>query len=264
MDLPRPERFLAIDGCFNFRDLGGYRVADGRTVHWRTLYRSDSLHRISAAGSATFRELGIVTVVDLRIPFEIEEGRWQPPPGWSGHWIHIPLMTEPPDWATADPAQLETDTFAADHYLHIATVGATALREAIEALARPAALPAVFHCAAGKDRTGVLAALVLRLLGVRVEDIADDYALSAVATARWERALRNGRPNDTELAWPYLPPTIRRSDSRTVLTFMRYLDRDYGSVEGFATHLGIAPSTVQRFRSVLLDQACGPAGPQAG
>jgi protein-tyrosine phosphatase len=249
----RPARLLDIDGCFNFRDLGGYRTDDGLTMRWRTLFRSDSLHRTTTVGSVAFRRLGIVTAVDLRTPPEVEEGRWQPPRGWAGRWVHVPLMTETPDWTNEDRAKLEAITFAADHYLEIATAGATALRAVIEALARPGALPAVFYCAAGKDRTGVLAALVMRLIGVRISDIADDYALSAVATARWERAVRAGRPNDTQVAWPYMPPTIRRSDPRTMLTFLRNIDRDHGSVSGFAEHLGMAPDTVTRLRSVLLE-----------
>jgi protein-tyrosine phosphatase len=162
-------------------------------------------------------------------------------------------MTETPDWTSEDPAKLEAITFAADHYLEITTAGAAALRAGIEALARPGGLPAVFYCAAGKDRTGVLAALVLRLLGVRISDIADDYTLSAVATARWERAVRAGRPNDTQAAWPYMPPTIRRSDRQTMLTFLRNIDRDHGSVTNLAEHLGIAPDTVTRLRSALLE-----------
>lgn len=254
MNVPPPERFLAIDGCFNFRDLGGYRTEDGRTVRWRRLYRSDQLHRISVAGSMTFRELGIVTVLDLRSRREVEEGRWRPPPGWSGRWVNIPLLAETPDWRTADPEELAADDFVTNHYLHIATVGAAGLRDSVETLVQPGGLPAVFHCAAGKDRTGVLAALVLRLLGVRAEDIADDYALSELATARWERALGNGLPADDNVTtWPYIPPVMHRSDRRSVLTFLRYLDQGFGSIGHFAAHLGIGAATIRRLRSALLD-----------
>ncbi len=127
-----------------------------------------------------------------------------------------------------------------------------ALRAALEALAAPGALPAVFHCAAGKDRTGVLAALVLRLLGVPATAVADEYALSEIGTARWEASLAAGNPDDTQATWSYVPPAMLTAERRTMLEFLRQLDADFGSVQGFARQARISTATVGRLHAALV------------
>lgn len=241
-----------MGGCFNFRDLGGYLTEDGRTVRWRMLYRSDALHRLDSAGLKAFHELGIATVLDLRSPGEVAERRWLAPE-WQGQWLSAPLLSETPDWTATDPSALALDSFVADHYLHLAEEGSAALRDSLESLARPGGLPAVFHCAAGKDRTGVLAALVLRLLGVPAQVVAEDYSLSEQATARWEQSITEGHIDDTQTAWAYVPPAMLRAERESMRQFLRYLDRDFGSIHGFTTSLGVGEATVARLRSSLLE-----------
>jgi protein-tyrosine phosphatase len=249
---PSRSRFVGLDGCFNFRDLGGYRTEDGETVAWQMLYRSDSLHRLTGAGRAAFRALDVATVLDLRTTGEVAEQPWTPPGTWSGRWWHLPLLERAPDWSAVDPAVLAQAGFAAEHYWQTAMAGAAALRTAVETLARPGALPAVFHCAAGKDRTGILAGLILRLLGVPVGAVADDYALSEQATARWHASLEAGCQDDTQAAWAYVPPSMAAADPATLLAFLRRIDAEYGSVQGFARHLQVSADAVDRFRAALL------------
>ncbi len=247
-----PPRFIDLDGCFNFRDLGGYRTADGGTVAWRMLYRSDSLHRLTEIGRAAFARLGITTVLDLRAHQEVREHAWAPPSRWRGLARHLPLQENISVWSAMDPAELAHPDFAAHHYRQIAASGMAALRAAIEALAAPGALPAVFHCAAGKDRTGVLAALILRLLGVPADTVADEYALSELGTARWEASLAAGNPDDTQTAWGYVPPAMLTAEKHTMLAFLRQLDGEYGSVDGFARRALLSPETLGRLRAALL------------
>ncbi len=245
-------RFIDLDGCFNFRDLGGYRTGDGGTVAWGRLYRSDSLHRLTETGQAAFARLGIATVLDLRAHSEVREHTWAAPPQWRGLARHVPLQDELSQWSDVDPAELEHPGFAARHYLQIATSGMAALRAAMETLAAPAALPAVFHCAAGKDRTGVLAALVLRLLGVPAGLVADEYALSELGTARWEASLAAGNPDDTQTTWGFIPPAMLTAHKDTMLAFLRQIDAEYGSADGFARQAGISAETLGRLRAGLL------------
>ncbi|GAA2773345.1 tyrosine-protein phosphatase [Saccharopolyspora taberi] len=244
--------FLELDGCFNFRDLGGHRAQDGSVVARGRLYRSDGLHRLTAAGRAAFDELGVVTVLDLRSKGEVEQKVWRPPPGWPGRWRHVPLREQTPDWSADDRAVLDQDGFAVTHYLDIVREGGGFLRTAVELLAEPGGLPAAFYCAAGKDRTGILSALVLRLVGVSAEAVVADYALSEVATARWAASVAAGGVDDTAAEWPYVPPSLLRADRSTMREFLRELDAEHGSVEGFAEHLGIGPDTISRLRSALL------------
>jgi protein-tyrosine phosphatase len=186
------DRFVSMEGCFNFRDLGGYPVPGGLTVRQGRVYRSDALHRLTERGMKTFATLGIATVIDLRAPAEVARRSWQPAPGWEGRWLPVPLRPAVTDWAAYSATQLAAPDFTTMHYLETAEDGRAAIRTVIETLAETDRLPAVFHCAAGKDRTGVVAALILILLGVPAELVADDYALSEIATKRWEASIAAG------------------------------------------------------------------------
>ncbi|MFJ6674838.1 tyrosine-protein phosphatase [Actinosynnema sp. NPDC091369] len=248
-----PSRFLDIDGLFNFRDLGGYRTGDGRSVAWGRLYRSDGLHRLTEHGVAAFLALGAATVLDLRTAAELAERTWEPPADWPGRLLHLPLLRRVPDWSALPPEDSARPDFAVDHYREIAAEGAAGLKAAVEALAAPDALPAVFHCAAGKDRTGVLAALVLRLLGVPAEDVADDYALSETATARWQASVTAGGEDDTQAHWSDVPPSMLTANRGTMLAFLRAVEDEHGSPAGFAAGLGLSPATLDRLRAALLD-----------
>jgi protein-tyrosine phosphatase len=245
-------QFVELDGCFNFRDLGGYRTEDSATVGLGRLYRSDSLHRLTPAGRAAFDELGVVTVLDLRTAGEVAEHAWVPSAQWPGRWQHVPLLDSTPDCSAADPAELDHPHFVVEYYRQVVAAGAAGLRSAVATLAEPGALPAVFHCAAGKDRTGVLAALVLWLLHVPVETVADDYALSEEATARWEASLDHDHPDDTQASWSYVPPSLLRCERGTMLTFLHQVDAEYGSVEGFTAWLGIDTRMIDRLRAAVL------------
>jgi protein-tyrosine phosphatase len=85
----QPDRFVLLDGCFNFRDLGGYPAPGGRAVRRGLVYRSDALHRLTPRGTRAFTALGIATVIDLRAPAEVSRRAWQPPPAWDGTQLHV-------------------------------------------------------------------------------------------------------------------------------------------------------------------------------
>lgn len=93
-------RFVTLDRCFNFRDLGGYPASASRTVRRRLVYRSDALHQLTARGTEAFLALKIATVIDLRTPAELSQHVWTPPSDWPGRLLHIPLLSTIPDWTT--------------------------------------------------------------------------------------------------------------------------------------------------------------------
>ena len=141
----------------NFRDLGGYVVASGDAVtRWRTLFRADGLGELTVGDFTVLRDLGIRTVIDLRAAYELERGQFD----LSAHPVsyhHIPFIESIPDPEEFDrrPDLLEAQ------YLEMLDNAGAEIRSALEVLAGPDALPAVFHCTAGKDRTGLLSAIVL-------------------------------------------------------------------------------------------------------
>src|SRR5262245_61111216 len=169
-------RHITFNAVFNFRDLGGYVGHRGRTVAWGRLYRSDALSRLAGEDIESFQRLGIRTVLDLRRPSEVEKyGRVPDLPGLSYWNVH----PEQPEWVREmyDPAAGPV-RFYADRYRELVDVGAAGIATAIGLVADPAGAPLVVHCAGGKDRTGVVSALTLELLGVSDVDIAADYRLT--------------------------------------------------------------------------------------
>lgn len=164
------QRHAALPGTHNVRDVGGYPTADGRTTRWNTLIRADALHRLTDEGRAHFTSLGLRTVLDLREPIERE---------------HAPdaFGTSPPTlrFLPIFAGRLSAAAAAGlpEIYRQMVDDFAEKLTLAVVELCRPGALPAVVHCSAGKDRTGVVIALALSVAGVEHGVIAEDYALTS-------------------------------------------------------------------------------------
>ncbi|MFE0650613.1 tyrosine-protein phosphatase [Streptomyces sp. NPDC059534] len=244
-------RHITFERLHNFRDLGGYRTADGGTVRWETLYRSDSLAKLTEADPSDlqrFRALAVTTVIDLRYPWEIAaKGRL--PETEDVSWHNLSIEHRPYDQAEIDP-DLDPWRYLADRFAEVAEDGAEELRTALELIASTDG-PLVFHCASGKDRTGLLAALVLGLLDVPDDAILADFALTELATERliadW-RATHPGR----ELRWP----GYGRAPADVIRLFLADLRARYGSVHGYVTgHVGLDPATVVRLRTRLVEPA---------
>jgi protein-tyrosine phosphatase len=239
-------RHIKFDRLHNFRDLGGYRAEDGRSVRWDRLYRSDSLGKLQGADRDRFLALGVRTVIDLRYPWEVA-ARGRVPDGEALAYFNLSVEHGPYDQAEIDPS-LDPWRFLADKYLEIALDGAAELRQALEVIASGNA-PLVFHCASGKDRTGLLAGLVLSLLGVAETDILADFALTELATERLIADWQADNPERT-LKWP----GFGRAPEEVMRLFLSDLAATYGSVRGYAVqHLGIDDTLIQQLRSQLLE-----------
>ncbi|MFE5970746.1 tyrosine-protein phosphatase [Streptomyces sp. NPDC056460] len=244
-------RHIPFERLHNFRDLGGYRTADGGTVRWATLYRSDSLAKLADADPADrkrFRALDVTTVIDLRYPWEIAaKGRL--PETADISWHNLSIEHRPYDQAEIDP-DLDPWRYLADRFAEVAEDGAVELRTALEVIAS-ADGPLVFHCASGKDRTGLLAAVVLALLGVPDEEILADFALTELATERLIADWRAAHPG-RELRWP----GYGRAPADIIRLFLADLRARYGSVDAYVTgHVGLDPAVVTALRARLVEQA---------
>lgn len=238
-------RHIAFERLHNFRDLGGYSSDDGRTVRWGRLYRSDSLAKLGGEDWDRFLALGVRTVIDLRYPWEIEaKGRVPHRDGLA--YFNLSVEHRPYDQAEIDP-DVDPWRFLADRYAEVALDGAKELRRALDVIAT-ADDPVVFHCASGKDRTGLLAVLVLSLLGVAEEDIAADFALTELATERLIADWHAAHPGRT-LRWP----GYGRAPAEIIRLFMADLAADHGSVRRYVTdHLGFDEQRIAGLRDRLL------------
>jgi protein-tyrosine phosphatase len=171
----RHERLVALEGCSNFRDLGGYPTAAGGVTQWGRFYRSDGLQGVTPEDVEELRRRHLATIIDLRTDSELE--RWG-----RGLLRSEPIRFEHHSMIRLDGGESlaapETDDLAA-RYLWYLQVGATHIAESVALLATPGVSPAVFHCAAGKDRTGVLAALILDAVGVEHDIVVADYVETA-------------------------------------------------------------------------------------
>jgi protein-tyrosine phosphatase len=236
---------VEFQNLHNFRDLGGYRGHAGRTVRWGRLYRSDSLGRLAGADVDRFRALGVRTVIDLRYPWEIEAaGRIPHHDGLA--WYNLSIEHRPYNQAEIDP-DVDPWRFLADRYAEVAHDGVRELRQALEIIAADSG-PLAFHCASGKDRTGLLAALVLSLLDVSEDDIAADFALTEAATDRLVAAWKAAHPG-REPRWP----AYGRAPAEIIRLFLADLAAGYGSVRGYATdQLGVDDALIAELRGRLL------------
>lgn len=240
------QREFRFSRVFNFRDLGGYPGLDGRTVRWRRLFRSDTLSGLMEVDRESFLALGVRTVVDLRRPYELaEQGRV---PDWGLAYHHIDPNHREWDenpWHEG----LDVTRYLVERYLDMVEEGAAGLARALTVLADAESAPAVVHCVAGKDRTGVVCALTLSLLGVSDRDIDADYTRSTKSNERfvaWAQA--NGHPDMVMLPW-------YRSPAGTMELFLARLRERYGSVERYAVGAGLDPDAIGALRAHLLSPA---------
>jgi protein-tyrosine phosphatase len=250
---PALQRFLELDGVFNFRDLGGYRTADGRSVRWRTLFRADALGRLTPDDVEAIRPLGLRTVVDLRTQRELDERGRFPVDSHPVTFHHLAVIDETWDQEAARRENLPAHEFLHRAYSAMLVEGGARFASAFELLAAPGALPAVFHCAAGKDRTGLLAMLVLGSLGVRRDEIVDDYALTQASMARFLDTMRTD-PERAALI-DAAPPAFFAADPQAIGMVVDDLEREHGSVREYARSIGVADEVLARLDAALLDAA---------
>jgi protein-tyrosine phosphatase len=247
------ERLIRFDACFNFRDLGGYRTEDGTQVRWKTLYRADTLHRLDGADLDLFLELGLRSVIDLRSQHELDDhGRLRHEGEIAVH--HIPMIdvvggpTRPVERAPDAPRRP-----IGEGYVAMADEGRRAIADAIALLAAPGALPAVFHCTAGKDRTGILAAMVLSAIGVRDEDIVDDYMLTGESRAARNAYLRINEP-DYYAFLASLPASVREMHTEAIPTLLAWIRSRHGSAAGFLIDNGVGADSLAALEAGLLGE----------
>ncbi|MBD0693613.1 tyrosine-protein phosphatase [Streptomyces sp. CBMA123] len=239
-------RHIEFEALHNFRDLGGYPALGGRSVRWGLLHRSDSLGKLtSAADLERLRALGVRTVIDLRYDWEIAaKGRVPHVDGLEYH--NLSIEHRPYDQASIDPA-LDPWRYLADRFAEVAEDGVEEIRRTLDVII-DAEAPAVFHCASGKDRTGLIAALVLTLLGVSEDDIAADFALTERATPHLIADWHAAHPGRT-LGWP----GYGRAPEAVIRLALADLAARHGSVEAYLTGpVGLDRARIDALRARLL------------
>ncbi|GAA3450421.1 tyrosine-protein phosphatase [Dactylosporangium matsuzakiense] len=235
----RRRRPLAFTGLVNFRDLGG-KPADGGTVRSGVLFRSDSLaYATPGDADRLVRDLGLSTVIDLRGEYEVSQ---------LGRGL---LADAPVDYYPAPIADVSGAEDLVGHYVAMLTEKGPVLAATVRHLSCAGTLPAVFHCEAGCDRTGVLAAVVLGLLGVPDDTIAADYAATAAAmpTIHQRVAVVVDR-----LGLPPRPVTLPawEPDAALMTRMLDVVRERWGDMEGWAKSYGLNCDDLTALRKHLV------------
>lgn len=242
-------RQLDWPGCSNVRDLGGLPTADGCETRFGRVVRADNVHQLTQAGWEALARHGVRRIVDLRSSIEREAGLTSRA---GAEIVHIPLLGE---LLTGDGRQ----EFLGPADVTGAVVQASLLRldrhrvrfaETIVAMAEHGEGCVLVHCAVGKDRTGLIVALLLRLVGVDHETVAEDYALSEANLVSWRRSWLEEAVDAEHLE---VRRRMAASPREAMLEVLRHLDEAEGGAEGYLVSAGATPDHVEAIRRRLLD-----------
>jgi protein-tyrosine phosphatase len=237
-------RLIPLEGCLNFRDLGGYTGEGGRKVRRGRIYRADDLSKLSPADIVYLGELGISTAIDLRSIGELNRapsplrGR----PGFTYH--HVQLL----DGVNSAPDGIPRIQNLPEMYKSLLPEAGPQIRRVFQILHDREGRGVVFHCTAGKDRTGVIAALILNLCGVSDEDVITDYALTyELMRPFFDVMAEEARKADTPI-----PEQLFQSEPAFMREFLSFLKQTYGGAESYLVSVGLAPQALGDLKKWLL------------
>jgi protein-tyrosine phosphatase len=243
---------IKFENVPNFRDIGGYRTRDGHTVAWRRLFRSAELRSMTPGDLSRLREeFGLAAVIDLRSDFEVKHRGLGLLDGAGFRYFNVPFI---PDGGEAEIEGLRYNEFTnmGGFYVDLLRKKGFGRRivDALEIIAEPENHPLVFHCAAGKDRTGILAAVLLSVLDVPDEDIENDYSLSGAYIEALIKQLRSAGKTPDDVV--KLPDFFWTAPPESMAMLLASLRRENGSVKDYLAANGAAPSLFERLNTTLL------------
>jgi protein-tyrosine phosphatase len=233
-------RLLQFPGLMNVRELGGHPTLDGATTRLRSLLRADDLVQLTPEGAQALADYGVRTVIDLRWPAEIAA---RPHPSALRerkvryHSISL-LADDEMEWASLS-GECRKEMWKCAVLEHTRPQ----LKAVLEIIAAAAAEPLLFHCVAGKDRTGLIAALLLALADVEPEAIAADYAASTAQLAEAYLQLY------TNLDRAEIMEALRCPEEG-VHNMLAYLAQ-YGGAAGYLRAIGLGDPTIEQLRARL-------------
>ena len=254
-------RLLPFRGAKNFRDLGGYETVDGRTVRWNVLYRSDALHKLTDSDLKFIAGLNLVRIWDFRASYETVREPDRLPDDLLVRLLKLPMEDastkvwhEARDQMVRNMKTLDPTVYMKQTNVELATKFTPEYRSFFRELIASNGQPTLFHCAAGKDRTGFAAACILRILGVPLETVMQDYLLTNryfLDAYRWNlsiAALLRGRKFADGIR------SFMRADERYLLAAFEALEREHGSFENYVRDgLGLSEQDVERLKNYYLE-----------
>jgi len=245
-------RQIDLDNVLNFRDLGGYKARGGRTVVWRRLFRSAELANMTRNDfNRLTGDIGLAAVIDLRSAEERERQGIGLLSETSIKLHNISFLTDGGN-KNSDEKRFTNFPNMGEFYVYLVGNGRFGQRiiEALEIIAAPENYPLVFHCAVGKDRTGLLAAILLSTLGVADEDIIADYAMSGPPMQVIIKRL-SSKPETAGFV-TRVPAYFWGAVPESMALLLATLKQEYGSTAGYLKKNGADSSLVKRLEKALL------------
>ena len=241
----KTDRHLTWDGCVNVRDLGGHLLAAGGTTRFGAIVRADSVRKLTDAGWRDLVDHGVKRIVDLRLDEELEA---DPPAELPVEVVHVNLFGQlDPDYGAYLDSLNEAASNEAEAtkavYLDFLERFAPRFPPVLRAIADAPEGAVLVHCHGGKDRTGLVVALLLSLAGVPRDEVAEDYAISernlAERQAAWEAEAESEEDRARRRQIGLCPPDAMRG-------VLDELDRRYGSVREYLLAAGATEDELDR------------------
>jgi protein-tyrosine phosphatase len=243
-------RNLTVDGVYNIRDLGGYPTDDGHSTRWKVFVRAGDMSKVSDEGCLRLTDYGVKTIIDLRDEWEVESF----PNVWVQatdiHYANLPLIGNQLSQDEAWKSASEKHQYLHEHYTYYLDHCQSQIAAIIGAVVESTS-GMLFHCYMGKDRTGLIAGLLLGAVGVPAEVIADDYAQTsqhyAALIPEWRvRAIERGEDAarfDRDVA----------SAPQTMLETLAYLGTHYGGLTDYLRECGVTAEQIIELRERFVE-----------
>ncbi len=246
------ERFVSLEGAFNVRDLGGLPTTEGRLVRTGRVFRADSPAGLTEADKSVVGSLQLAHVIDLRSGLEAQEGSWAVHPDMRRTLFEIidPVKHPHPSNDIALPDIADHEAFA-QRYVRRLDEGGVSLAAAAQALTRSVDEGVIFHCSAGKDRTGLLAAFVLTAIGVDREHVIADYGASDEPMER-KFAFHMANPDTMTFDLSKVPPMMLRAPSPVMRRLLDLADDRWGGIVARFQECGFSDDDLAELRGKLL------------
>lgn len=228
------DRRLSWDSCYNARHIGGFVTADQQQTSSKAFVRTDNLSRLSAEGLQALREHGVTTIIDLREAFEldIDPPHFEPTSGQAGYptYHHISLIDPKDEEGVKGVYKIKE---LGKLYCWMLDRFTNSIALIMKTMAQATGGTILFHCHSGRDRTGIIAGLLLALVGVPPDTIAQDYAVSNT----------------------YIQPTYEKElveQPEVMLEMLAHLDKHYGGAENYLLQAGVTAKELHQLRTHLL------------
>lgn len=238
------ERFFKVEGAYNIRDLGGYPTKDGKETKMGAFLRADDLTKLTENDITKLKDAGLALEVDLR---SVKETEANPSPLKNIDWVDYENVSMLDGMNSGKMEDVMPETMG-DVYVWLMDNAKDAFATEMRLFINTNGLR-LFHCTAGKDRTGTTAMLLLKLAGVSDEDILEDYALSEVYSAeniknQIEMFKKQGMEGFEHMMYSK-PENMQKA--------LDHLHTTYGTVENYLHTIGLTEAEIAKLKNLLVD-----------